>query len=74
MTTKPPFQSRNTPSGFIFGPATVNRLYSDKTGVGIEVETKRERLIIRVTRGGRIVAGKAVRKNRIQLITESKNI
>jgi hypothetical protein len=54
----------NLPWGFFFGSAVVNRLFSDRTGVGIEVETKRESVFIRITKGGRITVDKPLKKNR----------
>jgi hypothetical protein len=35
-------RSRQLPYGFIFGTATVARLYADRRGVGLEVTTSRD--------------------------------
>jgi hypothetical protein len=47
-------RARPLPYGFIFGPATVARLYADQRGVGLEVETKRDRVQIDISAAGLI--------------------
>jgi hypothetical protein len=53
---------RQLPYGFIFGPATVARLYADRKGVGLEVTTSRDRIHIDVTAAGIIKVRPARRR------------
>jgi hypothetical protein len=57
-------RSRQLPYGFIFGAATVARLYADRRGVGLEVTTSRDRIHIEVTPTGIIKVWPARRLRR----------
>jgi hypothetical protein len=68
--TQPHRHSGNLPWGFFFGPAVVNRLWDHTADIGIEIETKRETVTIRVTKTGKIIVGKPSRK---RLATTSRD-
>ena len=52
-----------TQYGFTQGPATVTRIHTDpKLGAWLEVSGKRERVEIRVTKGGRLRVGKTIKR------------
>jgi len=52
MSNDPTVLSRRLPWGFIFGPATVERHYADRLGVGLEVSSARESVGITVSPSG----------------------
>ncbi len=51
--------------GWSFGPADIIRIHSDpKLGVWLEVTGERERVEIRVTKGGRVRVGPVIKRKR----------
>jgi hypothetical protein len=51
------FEIGQTRYGFTWGPVSVERVCSDKTGVYFYIATKKNSMNIRITPGGKIVPG-----------------
>jgi len=56
------FQPTTILYGWSWGPAVITRIHSDaKLGVWLEIKGRRERVEIRVTKGGRLRVGVATK-------------